>query len=83
MGFKDSNKVLIAGISGSDYTRLNMFFSAEYLIYYVTILNSNIYLLQIILHDLHDVKKDRFCIEKEKNLGYKRPQIMYLGEENL
>lgn len=45
MGFKDSNKVFIAGISGSDYTRLNMFFSAEYLIYYVTILNSNILLL--------------------------------------
>lgn len=81
MGFKDSNKVLIAGISGSDYTRLNMFFSAEYLIYYVTILN--ILLIQIILHDLNDVKKDSFCIEKEKNLGYKRPQIMYLREENL
>lgn len=60
-----------------------MFFSAEYLIYYMTILNSNILLIHIILHDLNDVKKDSFCIEKEKNLGYKRPQIMYLSEENL
>lgn len=60
-----------------------MFFSAEYLICYVTILNSNTLLLQIILHDLNDVKKDKFCIEKEKKLGYKRPQIMYLSEENL
>lgn len=49
----------------------------------MTILNSKILLIQIILHDLNDVKKDSFCIEKEKNLGYKRPQVMYLREENL